>query len=68
MERYGVFKRFPKGGYLWVSPANDLTEAKTQMLDLAGTTGREHFVFDFVLRQSVATSLKEIKAAGSAAR
>ncbi len=67
MERYGVFKRFPKGGYLLVSPADDLAEAKTQMLDLAGTTGREHFVFDFVLRQSVATSLEDIKAAGSAA-
>ena len=38
------------------------------MLDLAGTTGREHFVFDFVFRQSVATSLNEIKAAGSVAR
>ena len=65
MERYGVFKRFLKGGYLWVRPANDLTEAKTQMLDLADTTGREHFVFDFVLHESVATSLEVTKAARS---
>jgi hypothetical protein len=68
MERYGVFKTLPKGGYLWVCPANDLTEAKTQMLDLACTTGQEHFVYDFVLGQSVATSLEDTKAARSAAR
>jgi hypothetical protein len=67
MQRYGVFKRFPKGGYLWVCPANDLTEAKTQMRELARTTGHEHFVHDFVLAQSVATSLEGTKAAGSAA-
>jgi hypothetical protein len=33
------------------------------MLELARTTGNEHFVYDFVLRQSVATSLEDIKAA-----
>lgn len=67
MERYGVFKRSPKGGYMWACSANDLTEAKTQMLDLARTTGHQYFVYDFLLRQTVATSLEDIKAARSAA-
>lgn len=68
MEQYGVFTRFPKGGYLWVCPANDLTKAKTQMLDLARTTGQVHFVYDFVIRQSVATTLEDIRAACNASR
>ena len=68
MERYGLFKRFRRGGCMWVCPANDLTEAKTLMQDLARKTGNEHFVRDFVLRRTVATSLENVKATGAAAR
>ncbi|MGA2078645.1 MAG: hypothetical protein ABSH52_34595 [Terriglobia bacterium] len=64
MERYGVFKRFPNGSRLWVCPANDLTEARTKMLDSARKTGHEHFIRDFVLGQTVATSREKEMAVG----
>jgi len=68
MERYGLFKRFRRGGCMWVCPANDLKEAKTLMQDLARKTGNEHFVRDFVLRRTVASSLESVKAAATAAQ
>jgi hypothetical protein len=67
MERYGVFKRLPKGGFMRVCPTEDLTEATTKMLDLASKSDDEHFVHDFVLRRTVATSLEGIEAVGSPA-
>ena len=59
MERYGVFKWFPNGARLWVCPADDLIEAKSKMLDLARTTGHEHFIQDLMLRRTVATSSED---------
>ena len=66
MERYGVFKRFPNGSRLWVCPADDLKEAKKKMMDLARKTGQEHFIHDFVLEQSVATSIEKKADGGNA--
>jgi len=64
MKRYGVFKRLPNGSRWLVCPANDLTEAKTKMLDSARKTGHEHFIRDLVLRQTVATSREDQIAVG----
>jgi hypothetical protein len=59
MERFGVFKRFGRNGRVWIGPAEDLVEAKAIMMDAAGTTGVEHFVYDFALEQVVATSVED---------
>ena len=67
MARYVVFKRLPNGSSWLVCPANDLTEAKTKMLDSARKTGLRHFIHDLVLRQTVAASLEVSKAYGRAA-
>jgi len=67
MERFGIFKKYGKGGQLWVAPAEDLVEAKAKMMHGAGTTGVEHFVYDFALDQVVATSLEDNRSADSAA-
>jgi len=64
MERFGVFKRFGRNGRLWVGPAADLVEAKAKMMDFAGETGVEHFVYDFALEKVVATSLEGFRSTG----
>jgi hypothetical protein len=63
MERIGVFKRFGRNERSWVGPAVDLVEAKAKMMDSAGKTGVEHFVYDFALDQVVATSVENSKPA-----
>jgi hypothetical protein len=65
MKRYGVFKRLPNGSRWLVCPANDLTEARTKMLDSARKTGIEHFVYDFLVGNAVARVFDDKKAAGS---
>jgi hypothetical protein len=65
MERFGVFKRFGRNGRLWVGPAVDLVEAKAKMMDSAGKTGVEHFVYDFAVEQVVATSVEKSRPASS---
>jgi len=59
MERYGVFKKFANGGRVWVTPADDLNEAKAKMLDAARRTGKEHIVYDFRLEKAVASSTQK---------
>jgi len=67
MKRYGVFKRLPNGSRWLVCPANDLTEAKTKMLDSARKTGAEHFVYDYLVANLVARSFGDETGAGSVA-
>jgi hypothetical protein len=64
MERFGVFKRFGRNGRSWIGPAEDLVEAKAIMMDAAGKTGVEHFVYDFALEEVVATSVEDSRPAG----
>jgi hypothetical protein len=64
MKRYGVFKRLPNGSTLWVCPSNDLTEAKTKMVESAIKTRHEHFIHDFTLGRTVANSREELMDVG----
>ncbi len=58
MDRYGVFKRFANGSFLYVSSAEDLPQAKAKMLAFAHESGREHSVYDFELSEAIASCLK----------
>jgi len=67
MERFAVVKRLANGSSVWACASDDLTEAKTKMLDLTRRTGLEHFVHDLLVGNAVAISFGNKKAAGSTA-